>query len=86
MQPSVCVCLHLHRHHSSLGCSWTCGGWTPTSRYMCDSGEERGICNQAHVFAHVLFASHKGADITMKEFSAFLDMRRCKNRAPKISS
>ena len=52
---------------------------------MCDFGEEKGICNQAHVFAEG-FASHKGADITMKEFSVFLDMRRCKNCAPKISS
>ena len=44
-----------------------------------------GICNQARVFAED-FASHEGTGITMKEFSAFLDMRRCKNCAPKICS
>ena len=43
------------------------------------------LCNQACIFAEG-FCSSRGADVTMKEFSAFLDTRRCTNWAYKISS
>ena len=33
-----------------------------------------------------MYCSSRGADITVKDFTAFLDVRRCKNWAHKISS
>ena len=32
-----------------------------------------------HSFYKRFFASQQGTDVTVKEFSAFLDMRRCKD-------
>ena len=49
-----------------------------------------GPCNQEDIFAEMCCSSHegycqsRGADIITECFSAFLDMRRCKNWAPKI--
>ena len=63
-------------------CSKEVGGG---GQYICDFGE-RGI----HVIEHICFAEgfdkSGGVGITMKDFSAFLDMRRCTNRAHTISS
>ena len=43
-----------------------------------------------HAIKHTSFAEglcySQGTDVTMKDFDAFLDMRRCKNWAPKIIS
>ena len=47
---------------------------------ICDFGEGGGARNQAHISWKVA-ARH----VTMKDFSAFLDMRRGKNWAHKIS-
>ena len=51
---------------------------------ICDLGE-RGVCAIKHVFLQVS-VSHERVVVTMEEFSAFLDVRRCKNWACKISS
>ena len=36
-------------------------------------------CNQAHIFCRRLYCSSRGADVSVNDFSAFLDVRRCKN-------
>ena len=63
------------------------GNWE--GPYICDFGEGgRGTCNWAHfiLFFSECFCWFQGAVITMKNFSAFLDMRRCKSWAHRISS
>jgi len=42
-----------------------------------------GTCSQAHVLAEACSYS-RGADVTMKDFSTFIDMGRCKDWAHKI--
>ena len=44
---------------------------------------EGRMCSQAHILAEVCCSS-QGADVTVNDFSAFLDTRRCKNWAHKI--
>ena len=46
----------------------------------------RSTCNRAHIFFVQGFCQSRGAVVTIKDFSAFLDMRRYKNWAHKISS
>ena len=46
---------------------------------------EVGTCSQAHMLAEAVCQSC-GADVTVNDFSAFLDMRRGKNWAHKIFS
>ena len=60
---------------------------------ICDFGKGAYICNQAHIFFLESFcwscetsSSHKKQLLHMKDFSAFLDRRRYKNWAHKISS
>ena len=43
-------------------------------------------CNEAHIFFGEWFCKSRGAVITMKDFSAFIDMRRYKTWAHKIGS
>ena len=54
-------------------CSQEAGG--KGSMYVIFGG---GPCNQAHILPEGHCWS-RGADVTKKDFSAFLDMRRCKN-------
>lgn len=35
---------------------------------------------------HLSYYQSQGADVTMKDFRVFLEMRRCRNRAPENSS
>ena len=49
-------------------------------QYICDFGEDRYTYNQTNIFAEACHSSHEGCcqsqeDVTMKDFSAFLDMR-----------
>ena len=59
-------------------------------RDICDFGEGGVICNQVYIFTEGCCQSCEGycqswgADVTMKDLSAFLDRRRCKNWAHKI--
>ena len=46
---------------------------------------KRAACSLAHIVAETCWYS-PGADVTVNDFSAFLDMRRCKNWAHKTIS
>ena len=54
-------------------------------QYIHDFGEGGNTCSQAHVFPEV-FCWSGGTVSTMKDFSAFLDMRRYKSWPHKIGS
>ena len=61
------------------------------SQYIHVTLVKGNTCNEARIFCSFLLVSirllqSQGADITMKDFSAFLDMKRCKNWAHKIFS
>ena len=43
---------------------------------------EGGTCTQAHILAEACCQS-RGADVTINDFSAFIDMRKCKSWAHK---
>ena len=61
------------------------------SSYIHDCGEGGSKCNQAHMFCRKLLLVPgglllvRGAYFTMKDLSAFLDMKWCKSPAHKIS-
>lgn len=50
-----------------------------------DFGEGRVQCNQALTLQEV-FCKSRGADVMMKGFSAFLEMRSCRGWGHEISS
>ena len=58
---------------------------TREGQYLCDLGEGRILAVKPIFFAEG-FCQSRGAVITMKNFGTFLDMRRYKNWAHKISS
>ena len=61
-------------------------------QFLCDFGEGGRTCNQARLFFRRCLlvswglCSSRETAVTMKDFSAFLDLRRFKNWAHKISS
>lgn len=55
-------------------CSKEVGGG---GRYICDFGEG-GMCSQAYISAEGPCWSQR-ADVSIKDFNAFLDLRSCKN-------
>ena len=46
---------------------------------VCDFGERRAHCNQVHSLQKI-FCSSRGADVTVKGFNDFLDMKRRKDK------
>ena len=53
-------------------------------QHICSFGEG-GVCTIKHIIFAEDFCLSQGADVTMKNFNAVLDTRRCKNWAQKIS-
>ena len=64
-------------------CSREVGGWGEVS--IIYDFSEGGTCCQAHVLAEPC-CYLRGTDVTVNDFSAFLDMRRSKNWAYEIFS
>ena len=58
---------------------------------QCGFGEGGGPCSQAHSLQKVItglegHCQSQGADVTMKDFSDFLETRKCKHWAHRIFS
>ena len=68
-------------------CSKEAGG---KGQYICEFWWRENTCNQAHIFQFSASLMNTSLitrnSVTMKDFSTFLDMKRCKNWAHKISS
>ena len=74
-----------HRSDKLLQRSGWGDGWGREKSVYMGFWWRGSTCNQAHIFCK-RFLPSLGAIITMKEFSALLDMRKYKNWAHKISS